>query len=233
MTFADSQAEPVRALILDSGGVLIRPDGTLIAALAGGVGISVNPELAVAAIHIADRDKQLGPADGLSFPEHWANAVGCPHEYAVRLWTDILAAVPPVRLWSIANPDAVALLTGLDLDVPRYVVTNSEGDAHHELRGCGLRAMVDGVLDSTQVGICKPDVRIFLMAAIAMDKKLGECLYVSDTLDAPAGVGVRHVLYDPLDLYGADPGLPVELRITRLAELLPLFGTSRVPVVVQ
>jgi putative hydrolase of the HAD superfamily len=213
--------------------VLVRPDGVLIAALAAGIGISVSPDLAVAAIHVADRNQEFGLHGSRSFPEHWADAVGCPHERAVQLWTEVLASVSPIRLWSIANPDATAFLGKLNRDIPRYVVTNSEGDAHHELRACGLRALVDGVLDSTQVGICKPDMRLFYMAAIAMQVRLGECLYISDTLDAPKDAGVRHVLYDPLDIYGTDYKLPVELRITRLTELLPLCGQSHIPMVTQ
>ncbi len=230
---ADRLTLPVRALLLDSGGVLVRPDGALIAALAAGIGISVSPDLAVAAIHVADRNQGLGLPGSRSFPEHWADAVGCSPERAVRLWTEMLASVSPIRLWSIANPDATAFLGKLNRDIPRYVVTNSEGDAHHELRACGLRALVDGVLDSTQVGICKPDMRLFHMAAIAMRVRLGECLYISDTLDAPRDAGVRHVLYDPLDIYGADCGLPVERRITRLTELLPLCGPSHVRMVAE
>jgi putative hydrolase of the HAD superfamily len=152
--------------------------------------------------------------------------VGCPHAAAERLWTRVLAAVPPVRLWSVANPDAVRFLEGLDRAVPRYVVTNSQGDAHHELRLCGLRPLVDGVLDSTQIGICKPDPRVFQMAAVAVGRALADCLYVSDTLDAPSGAGVRHVLYDPFDVYRGDGGLPVEFRITRLTELLAVLGAA-------
>ena len=216
----------MKALLLDSGGVLVRPDGALIAAKAAEIGITVSSALAVAAIHRADRNRDVGPSDGRPFAAYWADVVGCPHRLAVRLWTEVLADVPPIRLWSIANPDAVRFLGQLDRAVPRYVVTNSEGDAHHELRECGLRTLVDGVLDSTQLGICKPDPRMFQMAAHAMRVALDDCGYISDTLDAPSDAGVRHVLYDPFDVYRADRGLPVELRITRLTQLLPASGSA-------
>lgn len=215
----------VKALILDSGGVLVRPDGGLIAAKAAEIGITVSPALAVAAIHQADRNRDVGP-DSRPFAAHWADVVGCPHRLATRLWTKTLADVPPVRLWSVANPDAIRFLSELDRATPRYVVTNSEGDAHHELRLCGLRTLVDGVLDSTQLGISKPDPRLFHMAALAMRVPLDACLYISDTLDAPSGGGARLALYDPFDLYAADPGLPVDLRITRLTDLLPASGAA-------
>jgi putative hydrolase of the HAD superfamily len=227
VTSIDALTAPVRALLLDSGGVLVRPDGVLIAELAAEAGISVSPALSVAAIHVADRNQQLGSAGNRSFPEHWAEAVGCSPEQAARLWNEILASVSLIRLWSVANPDARVFLNELSRDIPRYVVTNSGGDAHHELRTCGLRTLVDGVLDSTQVGICKPDVRLFHMAAIAMQVRLDDCLYISDTLDAPKDGGVRRALYDPLDIYGADRALPVELRVTQLTDLLPLFSPSR------
>lgn len=131
----------MKALLLDSGGVLVRPDGTLIATKAAEIGITVSPVLVVAAIHRADRNRDLDPSGGRSFAAHWAEVVGCPNRLAVRLWTEVLAEVPPVRLWSVANPDAVQFLRELDRATPRYVVTNSEGDAHHELRVCGLRTL--------------------------------------------------------------------------------------------
>jgi FMN phosphatase YigB (HAD superfamily) len=216
----------MKALLLDSGGVLVRPDGALIAAKAAELDITVSPAMAVAAIHQADRDRDLGGSGGRSFAAQWAEAVSCPPAAAVQLWTQVLPEIPPVRLWSVANPDAVRFLERLDRAVPRYVVTNSEGDAHHELRVCGLRALVDGVLDSTQIGICKPDPRLFQMAALAMRTALDDCLYVSDTLDAPSGAVVRHVLYDPFDVYRRDHGLPVESRIVRLTELLAVAGAA-------
>jgi HAD superfamily hydrolase (TIGR01509 family) len=215
-----------KAFLLDSGGVLVRPDGALIAAKAAEIGVKVSPALAVAAIHQADRNRDIGPQDPRSFAAHWADVVGCPHRLATQLWTKALAEVPPVRLWSVANPDAIRFLRELDRATGRYVITNSEGDAHHELRGCGLRTLVDGVLDSTQLGICKPDPRLFHMAALAMRVPLDDCLYISDTLDAPINEPVRHVLYDPFDVYATDPGLPVELRITRLTDLLPASGAA-------
>lgn len=221
-----SRYRHLKALLLDSGGVLVRPDGVLIAAKAAEIGITVGPAMAVAAIHQADRDRDIGPLGYRSFAAHWADVVGCPHRLATQLWTKALAEVPPVRLWSVANPDAVRFLRELDRATPRYVVTNSEGDAHHELRVCGLRTLVDGVLDSAQLGICKPDPRLFHMAALAMRVPLADCLYISDTLDAPSNEAVRHVLYDPFDVYATDLGLPIELRITRLTDLLPSSGAA-------
>jgi putative hydrolase of the HAD superfamily len=221
---------PILALLLDSGGVLVRPDGELIAAKADEIGITVSPLLATAAIYMADRNRDIDPSGRGSFAEHWADVVGCSRRLAIRLWMHVLAEVPPVRLWSVANPDAVQFLRELDRTapryVPRYVVTNSEGDAHHELCACGLRTLVDGVLDSTQLGIRKPDPRLFQMAALALRVTLDDCLYVSDTLDASSDAGMRHTLYDPFDLYGEDRGLPVEMRITRLTQLLPAFGAA-------
>jgi putative hydrolase of the HAD superfamily len=213
------------ALILDSGGVLVRPDGDLIAEEAGHLGISVGGEQAVAAVHTADRDLYAHPGRGLSFAAMWATAVGCSPDSGERLWYDVLARIPPVRLWSAANPDAENFLRELSPDVKRYVVTNSEGDAHHELRVCGLRDLIDGVLDSTQVGIKKPDPRIFEMAAIAMGVPLSDCIYISDTLDAPLEHCFEHVLYDPFHVYQGLAELPVSMRVSTFWEL-PLAYTS-------
>ncbi|MGW3313404.1 HAD family hydrolase [Streptomyces sp. NPDC001073] len=211
------------AFLLDSGGVLVRPDGELIATAAGRIGISVEPERAVAAIHEADKLRDLG-GPGLRtrpFAEHWATAVGCPTKPALRLWLEVLSQIPATRLWCKANPEAIAFLTALPRDVPKFVVTNSEGDAHHELEQCGLRDLVDGVLDSTQVGIRKPDRRIFEMAATAVGLPLSECLYVSDNLDGPGDGVVRQALYDPYGVYPDTVMLPVTVRVRKLRHLLP------------
>ncbi|MEE4596109.1 HAD family hydrolase [Streptomyces sp. DSM 41524] len=209
------------AFLLDSGGVLVRPDGDLIAAAAAHVGIRIEPAHAVAAIHIADKLRDLGTDSHQPFAAHWAAATGCPLEPALRLWSDILADVPATRLWSDTNPEAVAFLKKLPHGVPRFVVTNSEGDAHHELEQCGLRDLVDGVLDSTQVGICKPDPRIFEMAATAVGVPLERCLYVSDNLDGPRDGSVRQALYDPYRVYPDVSLLPVTEKVRDLRHLLP------------
>jgi putative hydrolase of the HAD superfamily len=190
------------------------------------MGIAVTPALAISAMHSANRNRDVHLPKSRSFEVNWGEAVGCSPRAAVRLWTKVIAEIPPVRLWSVANPDALLLLNQLDRSVPRYVITNSEGDAHHELRACGLRHLVDGVLDSTQLGIKKPDLRIFQMGAVALGVPLDRCIYISDTLDAPTDANVRTILYDPFGVYSSDDRLRVEARITSLTELLSIGAGS-------
>jgi putative hydrolase of the HAD superfamily len=215
------------ALLLDSGGVLVLPDAELLALTAAESGIAVTPRRAIEAIHRADRDQHYAPDNGTTFAARWARAVGCELEPSVHLWEVALPRVPVSRFWSVANPDAVAFLRELPRHIPRLVVSNSDGCAHAELVDCGLRSSVDGVLDSSHVGIRKPDLRILAMGALAANVDLAACLYVSDNLDAPVDPAVRHVLYDPFSVYEDDPGLAVDRRISTLRDLLPVFRGAR------
>ncbi|MEV5887114.1 HAD family hydrolase [Streptomyces sp. NPDC052020] len=213
------------ALLLDSGGVLMLIDGEILADFALRFGVRVSATTARHAVSLAARDRDLGDPEGggevRRFEDLWSRHAGCPAETGRRLWAAVRSEVPDTRLWSLVNPEAVALLDTLPPHVQRYVISNADGKAHAELAGAGLLPKLDGVLDSSVVGVAKPDPRIFRMAAVALGRPLHECRYVADTLDgAPAHLPPT-VLYDPLGIYPDDTARYVRIRsLARLAGLI-------------
>jgi putative hydrolase of the HAD superfamily len=128
-------------------------------------------------------------------------------------------------MWS--HPIARARETVLDLQVRGYrvaVVSNSDGTVAEALELAGFGGLFEIVIDSTNVGVSKPDPSIFGMALRELDVPAGGAWYVGDSHYHDVG-GARaaglaaSVLIDPLGL-GPTGQLSVK-EISELGELLP------------
>jgi putative hydrolase of the HAD superfamily len=216
----DGDAMP-RAVLLDAGGVFVLPEQRRIVGALGRAGVAVEGVDLVAAHYRA------AATFGTDLdPEHdWAGswrtyleayvATACPDgvedtdevhrhldsEFAdAALWCDVVAgAVRGLR--SVAA-------TGVALGV----VSNADGLIAQRLRdlevlqvGPGLGVEVGCVIDSGEVGVMKPDPRIFELALTALDVRADEAWYVGDmpAFDVVGArrAGVRPFLMDPLELH--------------------------------
>ena len=78
------------------------------------------------------------------------------------------------------------------------VVSNSDGRADEALQAAGLRQYFDSVIDSSVVGVEKPDPRIFRAALDALGVAAGETLYVGDIyeidIEGARAAGIEAVL---------------------------------------
>jgi HAD superfamily hydrolase (TIGR01509 family) len=85
------------------------------------------------------------------------------------------------------------------------VVSNSEGTVEAMLEEVGLRRHFETVLDSTVVGLVKPDPRIFQLALDRLGASPSETVMVGDSPSADVvgarGAGLRAALLDPYDFY--------------------------------
>lgn len=212
------------AILLDSGGVLVLPDGEVIASCAETFGIAVSPDAAVHAMALADCEIDLSPErTGNDFPRAWAGHVGCSPATAEELWWHLENRIPSTVLWSRTNDEAVQLFAEIPSHVRFYVVSNADGNAHAELLDHGLAHHVEGLLDSGVVGVAKPDNRIFEMASVALAVPLDHCLYVGDTIGGVGDDGPRTVLYDRFNVFAGLSCVP-HTRIRALTELTDLFA---------
>src|SRR5207245_9422584 len=115
-----------------------------------------------------------------------------------------------------------------DMGLRLAAVSNSDGRVEQELAEDGLADAFEVIIDSSVVGVWKPDPRIFGFCLEAMDVEAHECLYVGDTLtfdvSGAVAAGLAPCHFDRLGLYG-EPS-PDLLRITGLAHLLEVatFG---------
>jgi HAD superfamily hydrolase (TIGR01509 family) len=141
---------------------------------------------------------------------------------ALTEWRD--AYNPPVGLWSVRDPDAAAALSlvrGAGLGAA--VISNSNGSIHSILERLGLAGHLDFVLDSSVVGVEKPDPRIFRMALERAGLQAAQAVYVGDLYSVDVlgarAVGMDAVLLDPGGCWGARdcPAAPDLIAAVRLA----------------
>jgi len=132
--------------------------------------------------------------------------VTAPAEPLAAAWAELRDYHARLNLWEsvIAGvPEALTRLRARGLRL--VVVSNANGTLRQKLVRVGLADRLDIILDSHELGVEKPDPRIFEIAleraGITPDQALhvGD-LYQVDVVGARAA-GVAAVLVDPLDLY--------------------------------
>jgi FMN phosphatase YigB (HAD superfamily) len=122
-----------------------------------------------------------------------------------------------------ALADSRVILGRLYGRVALGVVSNFYGNVERILDAAGFAPLLDTVIDSTRVGVSKPDPAIFALALAQLDCEPGDALYVGDSFDKDV-VGARGAGLRSAWLVGtAEPPCPapelVDVRLRTLAEL--------------
>ena len=108
----------------------------------------------------------------------------------------------------VANVEAFTRL--VESGFPAAVVSNNDGTAADQMRDVGVCQVGPGplpsvaaIVDSTIVGILKPDPAIFTPALEALDVEPERALYIGDTVyadvDGALAAGIQVVQLDPFD----------------------------------
>jgi putative hydrolase of the HAD superfamily len=216
----------ITTILFDAGGTLVFPSFGRIARELAVEGAAAEPAaLARADARVRfeiDRPEVIGATTDASrfrrYLDALAGAAGLPrmpdpvfdrldaYHRLHNLWEDVPSEVP-------------AALDRLRGRVRMGVVSNANGTVRAKLARVGLARYFELVVDSHEVGIEKPDPRIFALALERMGVAPAEAVYVGDLyhVDVVGAVaaGLRAFLLDPFDLY---QGSPVS-RIRSLAEL--------------
>lgn len=114
----------------------------------------------------------------------------------------------PIGLCHQADGEASkALRRARDAGLVVGVISNSNGSVQRALEIAGLAPDLDFVIDSSVVGISKPDARIFALGLLAAGAAPAETVYVGDSYFVDV-VGARQaglgaVLFDPGRMWGA------------------------------
>ena len=114
----------------------------------------------------------------------------------------------PIGLCRRADPEAAkALQRAREAGLVVGVISNSNGSVRRALEDTGLAAQLAFVIDSSLVGVAKPDPRIFALGLRAADTHADETVYVGDSYFVDV-VGARQaglggVLFDPGRVWGA------------------------------
>lgn len=219
----------VRALLLDAGGVLVRPDFDRVTRTLAGHGVVVEASALREAEPRVKREIDRLPGEGVSTDEQrsWIyfdlllRRVGVtPNDATDRALAELKAWHDRHGLWEEV-PDGVApaLRRLREAGLRLAVVSNSNGTVRQLLGRLGLVELFEHVLDSAVEGIEKPDPRIFLRAVERLETSPEEALFVGDiyNVDVVGGrrAGLRVVLVDEAGLY-EDADCP---RVGSLADL--------------
>jgi HAD superfamily hydrolase (TIGR01509 family) len=115
---------------------------------------------------------------------------------------------PPIGVWTTPDPQALDALTLVRQSGLRAAaISNSDGSVRSVLEALGLTPYLDFVVDSGEVGVEKPDPRIFELALARAGVGPSEAAYIGDlyTIDArgASSAGLHAILLDPGGLWGA------------------------------
>jgi HAD superfamily hydrolase (TIGR01509 family) len=188
---------------LDFGGVLVLPDAEAMAVLLRSFG-AVDPATLTAAHY---RGVAAFDAAG-SLSVYWATYVTVAGVSAPVVEEAATYLSRNRRRWTVVDPRAASLLRALREGGARVAVTSdSDGTVAEQLRSLGLASLVDGVVDSANVGVEKPDGRMFAAAARALDVDASQVVHVGDSVRADVegalAAGMQAIHYDPLGLCDA------------------------------
>lgn len=206
----------LRAIFFDAGNTLLRMNYAAIAAELGRQGRPVAPETVQRAEWRArvrlDDDLLAGRPPGRSTEtrEVAARYLGYVLEELGVRDPEVAAAMaawrarynPPVGLWDVAEPGARAALALVRrAGLTAAVISNSNGSVRSILAALGLAASLAFVIDSAEVGVEKPDPRIFRLALEQAGVAPVEAAYVGDLyavdVRGARAAGLAAVLLDP------------------------------------
>ncbi len=131
-------------------------------------------------------DSEFSPGDqgwGDWFPRwlaRWAETCAIPTADLVAAWD---AADRDMSLWGAVLPGTTECLTRLrEAGIRLGVVSNADGRIAESLGHAGLAGFFDVIVDSTVVGVAKPDPRVFDLALAELGTAPEETWYVGDTV---------------------------------------------------
>jgi len=206
----------LRAVIFDAGHTLLRMNYAAFTAALRAHGLAVDERAVIAAERAArvrvDQERAAPggrePGAGGRYLRYILDALAITDDTARRAVAEWRRGYNlPVGLCNVADPEALAALrrvraAGLAVGV----ISNSNGSARQALETAGLGAQLDFVVDSTVVGVSKPDPRAFQLGLDAARATAGDAVYVGDSyvVDVVGArrVGMGAVLFDPGAAWG-------------------------------
>jgi FMN phosphatase YigB (HAD superfamily) len=202
---------PIRALIFDAGHTLLELDYVALTGFLQGRGHAVE-RLAVSDAErrarirldaeraMSSTRRRTGEGRYDRYMLAGLGIVDDAEQQAVAEWRRRFNV--PIGLCHQADGEAsTALQAARDAGLVVGVISNSNGSVQLALERAGLAAHFDFVIDSTVVGVTKPDPRIFKLGLEAAGVPPSETVYVGDSyfvdVVGARAAGLGAVLFDP------------------------------------
>jgi putative hydrolase of the HAD superfamily len=176
---------------------------------------------------ITTREFDAGaPSDGLRNARSrlFLDLLDIPEEHAEKITVLYVRDYPKVNA---PVPGSVKLLDELSRKVKIGVVSNGLPDVQYrKLDKLGLHRF-NCIILSEEIGIRKPDPRIFLLAAAKIGVQPQECLYIGDSyardIVGAGQAGMMTCWFDRKQAAREKTGVSADLIINRLEELREFF----------
>ena len=234
-------ADPPAAVLLDAGGVFVLPDPERILGAFSRAECSVDREVLTDAHYLAaarfgthlDVEKSWAEA-WLQYLQTYVAECGIPEDWRAEAHRHLDSEFADAALWVEPVPGSREGLQALaDTGVRLGIVSNADGLMAQRLAqlelcqvGPGVGVHVECVVDSGNVGVMKPDPRIFEAAVDLLDLSVDQVWYVGDmpAIDVVGALraGIRPFLMDPLGLH---VGATYE-RVPSLAALAEVIAVA-------
>lgn len=219
----------MRTLLLDAGGVLVRPDFERVAEALRSHDVAAEAGALRAADAPSKRELDQPPREGLATDEErgWVYFNLLLRHAGITRSAGTDAALVDLKAWHDRHnlwdsvPEGVeeALRAFKGAGLRLAVVSNANGTVRHLLDRLGLLEFFEVVIDSAEENVEKPDPRIFKIALERIGAEAGEAVHVGDIYNVDVvgarAAGLRVVLVDEAGLY-PDADCP---RVRSLGEL--------------
>lgn len=195
-----------KAIIFDLGGTLLNLDYPFISEAMRGHGFAVTEEefyRAVARVNHRLEEVVLSnqPSTDASrwqiFFEWLLEDLQAIFDHKVFIAEVLKPRHDAINLWNYVFPGTADLLAELKLNYRLAMVSNSDGRAELKTIQHGLRDYLEFVVDSHNVGVEKPDKRIFEIACEQLELPVDDCVYVGD-IYAIDVIGARSANIEPI-----------------------------------
>jgi putative hydrolase of the HAD superfamily len=207
----------VRAVLFDAGHTLLEMDYAQLAAYL----VSRGHDVSVASVADAERRARMrldieraapttrartGEGRYVRYLVEYLGIADDAERIAIAEWRRGFNA--PIGLCHQADGEAArSLQLARDMGLVVGVISNSNGSVQRALDDAGLAAQLDFVIDSSVVGMTKPDPRIFELGRRAAGTSPEQTVYIGDSyfVDVVGAqtVGLGAVLFDPGRVWGA------------------------------
>lgn len=220
-------SKTIRAVLFDVGHTILFPDEEFFFSLAVANGSHLQKDafcwLGARAKEKAYRSKPENPYK-MWFTE-WMLGSGVRQEKLPDIFDAIIEKHNRAHLWNRLEPTIPVVFKELrEKGLILGVISNADGTVRAILEKLQLDFYFKCIIDSHEVGVEKPDARIFHLASKEIGIPPENCMYVGDQIkvdvEGAAAVGMQPVLLDP---YGIIDDAPCP-KIRCLQEVVGLVG---------